>query len=312
MKLQYQKGYRSYTTISSGIMYFFVVLLCFIIFNSCNSVKEKVVKTEKSKVLRDGNPEELQKEEGLISKIADRIEEKINNGQVTAAQVLVAWKGEILLKRAFGRISKKNGAPPVQLHNPFLVASITKPVTATAVMILVEEGKIKLSDPVKQYIPEFTGGERDRIVVRNLLNHTSGLPDMLPENEELRKRNTPLRDFIPVICTTPLLFTPGTKVQYQSMGIALLGEIVERVTDIPLRDFMKQEIFDPLGMKNTFLGTDRSNMESLVQCDVPEEEGAEGSNRWDWNSAYWRDFGAPWGGLHSTVGDLAILFPNNA
>jgi CubicO group peptidase (beta-lactamase class C family) len=173
--------------------------------------------------------------------------------------------------------------------------------------MLVDRGLVSLADPVQRYIPEFTGGDRNQMRIHNLLNHTSGLPDMLPENEALRRKNTPLKEFVPRICKTPLLFAPGSKVQYQSMGIALLGEIVERVTGLPLREFLKQEIFDPLGMRNTFLGAGGRELASLVQCDVPVAEGDVGYERWDWNSFYWRNFGAPWGGMHSNVGDLAVF-----
>lgn len=242
-----------------------------------------------------------------FGKVIQKIERRIQQKQITAVQVVIARNGKIIVERALGTMSRDADAPPIKLDSPFLVASITKPVTATAVMILVERDKININDPVKKYIPEFIGGDRDKITIKNLLNHTSGLPDMLPDNEALRKKNTPLKDFVPRICTTPLLFTPGTQVKYQSMGIALLGEIIERVIGTQLRDFMKKEIFDPLKMKNTFLGMGKRELSSLVMCDVEETPGDAGYARWDWNSLYWRDFGAPWGGLHSTASDLAIL-----
>ena len=180
----------------------------------------------------------------------------------------------------------------------FLLASITKPMTAAGVMILADRGELKLEDPVRKFIPEFTGGERDRITIRHLLTHTSGLPDMLPENEDLRKRHAPLKDFVAGTCRTPLLFSPGTQVKYQSMGILLASGIVERITDTPFRDFLKRYVFEPLAMKETSLGLGGRKIESTAICQV------SGNDDWNWNSPYWRDLGAPWGGAHSSTADV--------
>ena len=253
------------------------------------------------------NPKEAGMSGTTLAHISQELENKVTSGYMTAAQVLVARNGKIVLHKAFGRMSQEADAPPVAEGSPFLVASITKPFTAAAIMILADRGLIDIDNTVRTYIPEFTGGDRESITVRNLLSHTSGLPDMLPENEALRRKNTPPKDFIPRVLTTPLLFKPGTQVKYQSMGINLLGEITERITGMPLREFMKREIFEPLALKNTFLGMGGKALEDLVQCDVPEAAGDPGCERWDWNSIYWRDFGAPWGGLHSTALDIAVF-----
>jgi len=172
-------------------------------------------------------------------------------------------------------------------------------------MQCVERGLIDIDAPVREYVPAFTGGRREAVTVRHLLTHTSGLPDMLPENERLRRHNATREEFIEAVVETPLRFEPGTQVAYQSMGINLAAEIVERVTERRLREYMEREIFAPLGMADTFLGLDGYQPSELVQCDVEEKPGDPGHDRWDWNSAYWRAFGAPWGGLHSTAGDLA-------
>ncbi len=153
----------------------------------------------------------------------------------------------------------------------------------------------------QKFIPEFRGGDRERVVIRHLLTHTSGLPDMLPENEELRKRHAPLREFVTATCRTPLLFTPGTKVSYQSMGVLLAGEIVERITGRPLREFLRRQLFQPLGMRNTSLGLGGRKIPDTMQCQVDEHTD------WDWNSPYWRDLGSPWGGAHAAAGDVSRL-----
>jgi CubicO group peptidase (beta-lactamase class C family) len=230
------------------------------------------------------------------------IEQATSSGAVSAAALHVrrgAWE----LSRAFGRATGP--------ETPFLLASITKPMTATAIMILCNRKAIALSDPVRKFIPEFTGGDRDSITLKHLLTHTSGLPDMLPENEALRKRHAPLKDFVSGVCRTPLLFKPGTQCRYQSMGILLAGDIVERITRAPLREFLRNEIFQPLSMQQSSLGLGGRSIASTALCQVT------GNDDWNWNSSYWRDLGAPWGGAHASASDVtkflrAFLTPATA
>ncbi len=306
IKIHAKIGAILYTLLSNSFLSFFLLFFYIFIFIECSRPGNEAHPESPDKLIT-AKPEEAGMTGTTLESIAAELESKVAEGYMTAAQVLVAREGKIVLHKAFGRMSPEAGAPSVTDASPFLVASITKPFTAAAVMMCADRGFIDIDKPVKTYIPEFTGGGRDRITVWNLLNHTSGLPDMLPENEALRKSNTPPKDFIPRVITTPLLFTPGTQVKYQSMGINLLGEITERVTEMPLREFMRREIFEPLGLANTFLGMGGRNLEDLVQCDVAEAPGDPGYERWDWNSPYWRDFGAPWGGLHSTARDIAVF-----
>src|SRR4051794_6689817 len=162
------------------------------------------------------------------------IERQVESGGVQAASLHVC-QGKQVVDRAFGAAKTPEAV--------FLLASISKPMTASAVMLLSDRGQLSLQEPVRKYIPEFHGGDRDRVLVKHLLTHTSGLPDMLPENEALRQRHAPLKDFVAGTCATPLLFPPGTQVKYQSMGILLAGEIVQRITRRGLPEFLREEIF---------------------------------------------------------------------
>jgi CubicO group peptidase (beta-lactamase class C family) len=235
----------------------------------------------------------------------------VNNAKLQEALALIA------ARTASGEVSEagllvRNRGERVAALKPdriFLLASISKPMTATGLMLLVDRGEIRLDDPVRKFIPEFTGGDRDRITVKHLLTHTSGLPDMLPENTALRKRHAPLKDFVAGACKTPLLFAPGSEVRYQSMGILLASEIAERITRTPFREFLRREIFRPLGMSHTSLGLGGRKISETAQCQV------SGDDDWNWNSPYWRDLGAPWGGVHSTATDVtkfldAFLHPD--
>src|SRR4051812_20471737 len=218
------------------------------------------------------------------------IQSKIDSGDVRAASLHVRC-GKDVFQQGFGAAKSPRSV--------FLLASISKPMTASAVMLLSDRGKLSIDDAVQKFIPEFKGGEKDRILIRHLLTHTSGLPDMLPENEDLRKRHAPLKDFVAATCKTPLLFSPGSKVKYQSMGILLAAEIVQRVADRSLPEFLRDEVYRPLGMRDTSMDLGGRAIPDTMQCQVDDRTD------YDWNSAYWRNLGAPWGGAHSTAADVA-------
>jgi CubicO group peptidase (beta-lactamase class C family) len=156
---------------------------------------------------------------------------------------------------------------------------------------------------VGRYLPQFKHDGREAVTVRHLLTHTSGLPDMLPENVELRRRHAPLSEFVAHTCRTGLLFRPGEKVGYQSMGTLLAAAIVETISGQTMPAFLAANIFAPLRMTRSSLGLGGRRIVDTAKCQVPEAERSD----WDWNSPYWRNLGAPWGGAHSTVHDLATF-----
>jgi beta-lactamase class C len=225
----------------------------------------------------------------------------VDSGQVRAA-ALYAGDRSGTLQQGFGAAASADAV--------FLIASITKPMTAAAVMTLVDRRELTLDDPVRKFIPEFSEGGRRLITIRHLLTHTSGLPDMLPENVELRKRHAPLSEFVARTVRTPLLFKPGARVQYQSMGILLAAEAAARITRQPFPQYLTQAVFRPLGMTRTALGLGSFKIPETMQCQVQQAPGLYGGGSketasWDWNSPYWRNLAAPWGGAHSTAPDIA-------
>ena len=171
--------------------------------------------------LQPGSPDSVGMSPDVLKRAADLLASEVEQGRISAASIFVARKKTIVLSKGFGRLTPEAGSEPVDRDSVFLIASITKPVTGCTMMMLVDEGKVALDDPVSKYIPEFEGGERGKVLVRNLLTHTSGLPDMLPENVELRRANAPLDDFVKGATKTPLLYSPNTNFRYQSKGILL-------------------------------------------------------------------------------------------
>ena len=149
----------------------------------------------------------------------------------------------------------------------FRIASMTKPITATGIMILVDEGKLSVDDPVEKYLPEFRGqmlvAERsaDRltlkkpprpITLRDLLTHTSGLPGYPPGLAELySRRNRTLAEATLAVSQRPLDFEPGSRWSYCNSGMDTLGRVIEVVSGQPYEVFLARRVFEPLGMKDT-------------------------------------------------------------
>lgn len=236
-----------------------------------------------------------------LARVYQFLEDAVQRGKLPGAAILIARHGVPLPIRTFGRQYLTPNSPPIQPDTIFLTASITKPVTVTAVMLLVERGYLLLDEPVCSIIPEFAANGKGQVTLRHLMTHTSGLPDMLPEDRQLRAQHAPLAEFVRRICQIGLDFAPGTNVQYQSCGTAILGAVVERISGEPLRDFLRRELFDPLGMADTALGADGLDTARIAHVNVDTE--MQGKD-WGWNTPYWWGFGAPWGGMFSTADNL--------
>jgi CubicO group peptidase (beta-lactamase class C family) len=260
------------------------------------------------RVLKMGKPEQVGMSARRLEIVSQILTDETRSGRVTAASVLVARRGIIVLRGSWGTLTPEAGSAKAGPETVYLLASISKPITVLLLMLLVERGQLSLADPVQKYLPEFKGPGREKARVRDLLTHTSGLPDMLPENIKLREANAPLADFVKGAMTTPLLFEPGTSFSYSSMGTLLAAEIVERVTKRPLAQFAQRELFEPLKMKNSSVGLGRRAVSDTahVQGDSFAQTEKE-LERFGANSVYFRKLGHPWGGMHSTALDLGIV-----
>jgi CubicO group peptidase (beta-lactamase class C family) len=178
-------------------------------------------------------------------------------------------------------------------------------------LLLVERGLLSLDDRVCEIVSQFRGRGKYGVTVRHLLTHSSGLPDMLPNNRELRESHASLDEFLAGACAAEMGFPPGRGVRYQSMGFGLLGEIIRTISGQRCSDFLRSEIFDQLWMNDTSLGAPDEWYEGadpkaarIAEIRVPEDQ-LEAATDWGWNSRYWRGLGSPWGGVLSTPRDLA-------
>lgn len=247
-------------------------------------------------------PQEIGFQPERLARVYAFLQEAVAADKSPGAAIQIQRGGKALAPAAFGRMGPAADASLTQPDTIFLTASITKPVTVTAVMLLVERGDLLLDDPVCTIIPEFGNRGKEAVTVRHLMTHTSGLPDMLPENTQLRQEHRPLVEFVRRICDLRLDFTPGSNFQYQSCGTAMLGAIVERITGMALPAFLHQEFFAPLSMKDTALGVQQLPQARIAHVNVgPDMLGTD----WGWNTPYWWNFAAPWGGMFSTVHDIS-------
>ena len=184
------------------------------------------------RVLKPGKPEQVGMSSARLDIVNQILTEETRSGRVTAASVLVARRGVVVLRGGWGKLAPDADSPKAGPETVYILASITKPVTVTALMLLVERGQVSLADPVQKYLPEFQGPDRGKVRVQDLLTHTSGLPDMLPDNVKLREANAPLADFIKGAMTTPLLFEPRTRFSYSSMGtLRRISNVVQGAVD---------------------------------------------------------------------------------
>jgi len=176
------------------------------------------------------------------------IREAIGQGKTPGLVAVAGDRRGVRWEQAFGNRQVKPAKEPATLDTVWDMASLTKPVaTATSIWILVDRGRIDPDQPVSRYLPDFKGGDRDKVTVRHLLTHTSGLPaGNSLEHYKAGKAAARAR-----LCSTALQAAPGAKFTYSDLGFILLGWMVEDVSSQPLDMFARDNIFKPLGMTDT-------------------------------------------------------------
>src|SRR5271169_3142236 len=177
---------------------------------------------------------------------------------VPSASVAVVQGGKLVYAHAYGRahIGPDKAATPEMRYS---IGSISKQFTAAAILILQEQGKLKVDDPVGKYVPGLTRG--DEVTIRQILSHTSGYQDYWPEDYLMTPMMKPetAQQILDAWAKKPLDFEPGTKWQYSNTNYVIAGLIVEKVSGEPLLQFLQQEIFTPLKMKSV-ADTDKAKL----------------------------------------------------
>jgi CubicO group peptidase (beta-lactamase class C family) len=250
------------------------------------------------------------------------MQEFVDRGEIAGAVTLVGRRDGVASVEAVGcqDLQKKI---PMRPDSLFRIASMTKPVTSVGIMILVDEGKLSVEDPVEKYVPEFgdlrlksdaTDGSPKKparsIKIRDLLTHTSGLPGGLPPAvaDLYVKRDRTLAEAVKLFAKQPMEFEPGAKWAYCNIGIDTLGRIIEVASGQPYETFLKKRIFEPLGMVDTcFYPPAQQRLRVALTYGV-EKGKLVASQRDIIGLPPGAKYPIPAGGLYSTAGDLARFY----
>lgn len=184
----------------------------------------------------------------LTAKLTSRIDAALKKSGAPSVSVAVVQNGKIAFAKAFGMAELPNRA--ADINTRYAVGSISKEFTAAALLMLQEQGKLSLDDPVAKYFPDLT--RASEITICQLLAHTSGYEDFAPQDYVIPEWTKPTRPAVILDrwAKKPLNFDPGTKWQYSNTNYAIAGEIFEKVAGQPLVDFLTQKIFAPLEMRS--------------------------------------------------------------
>jgi CubicO group peptidase (beta-lactamase class C family) len=281
-----------------------------------------------------GKPEEVGLSSDRLQRIHEMIQRHIDAGDISGAVTLVARKGRIAHLEAHG-LMDSDSKKPMTRDAIFRIASMSKPITGVAIMMLMEEGEIRLNDPVSKFIPEFkemmvavpkepTPGRPSpadstepqfytvpasrEMTIRDLLTHTSGLlsgPFGTWETAKVaRKPGERLADYIPRLGSVPLAFQPGSRWSYSpSAGFDTLGRVVEVISGQGFDQFLRERIFEPLGMKEIFFNLSENQIPRLATIYRRTDKGLERQENRNPMSGNQYFSGA--GGLMSTTEDYA-------
>ncbi len=252
--------------------------------------------------------------------IPARMQRLVDEGAISGAVTLVARHDRVLALAAVG-VSDLATQRPMRKDDLFWIASMTKPMTAMAVMMLVDEGKLSVDDPVEKHLPEFhnpwlkvTGSETAMtlkrparpITLHDLLTHTSGIGDV-----PAPRPDASLAELVMACAQQPLHFEPGTRWEYANAGINTLGRIVEVLSGEPFAAFLQHRLLNPLRMRDTTFWPTPAQVRRLAQSYKPRAGG--GLERTDiyfiqGSLSSRRRTAFPAGGLFSTAADVAQFY----
>ena len=239
---------------------------------------------------------------GRFAEVDRLLTDFVGQGAFPGAVVAVGHRGELAHLAAFGSQTYDPGSPPVTVDTIYDVASLTKVIaTTTMAMMLVDEGRLDLDAPVVDFLPLFAGPGKEKVTIRHLLTHSSGVDWWAPLYEDLEGP----AEYLARIQAMDLVYEPGSKSVYSDLGLILLGEILERVSGRPLDEFVADRVFAPLGMTGTGFRPDPSLLGRIAPTEYDEWRGRVVHGEVHDENAFALGGVAPHAGLFSTAGDLA-------
>ncbi len=259
-------------------------------------------------------PEAAGMDRARLSAVPVRMKEYVDAGQTAGMVTIVARRGHVASFEAIG-FQELETKKPMRKNTMFRVASMTKPVTCAGIMILADEGKISVVDEISKYLPQFRGLKVDACGARNgfgcdttaasrpiniedLMTHTSGLPGS-PEVGEGEAKT--LEDLVKISARTHLLFQPGSNWNYSNLGIDILGRIIEIVAKQPFDQFLRERIFEPLAMKDTYFFVPADKRDRIATL-YKFADGRATRESAEWGAE--KAIPSPAGGLVSTAEDM--------
>lgn len=265
-----------------------------------------------------------------LQRIPKRLQQLVDEGQLAGAVTLVQRHGTLASLEAVGWADIE-AKKPMRPDTIFQIMSMTKPFTGTAIMMLADEGKLSVSDPVQKHLPEFRGQmiivKRNEdgsvllkkpvrpITIFDLMTHTSGLPPGPPPGfaELNQKMDHTLAEATLLYSQTPLEFEPGAKWSYSNMGIGVLGRIVEVQSGLPFEKFLETRIFQPLGMKDShiFLPAEKHSRLAAIYRKANDKLVKAGGELLGGDALQYRKgaiYSAPEWAMYSTATDLAAFY----
>jgi CubicO group peptidase (beta-lactamase class C family) len=273
--------------------------------------------------LQPGSPEEVGMLPERIAHARDLCRRWVKEGHTPTLGVCVARRGVIVLDEAFGVLGPGPDSPPLDRHAIYAVGSVTKPVTATLVMQLVEDGLLGLNRPAKDYLPDISGDGTDEILVHHLLTHTSGYlwhndPPMTEHMEKKlaagftpppcpERRDPFLHQMLSFFWDAPRVARAGEVMIYSNHNYELLGEIVRRLSGRALEELARERIFDRLGMEDSYYVVPESESTRVVQraSGLPFAEAQDGLP--GIGSRMHQEMASAGGGIFTTPGDMTIF-----
>ena len=275
----------------------------------------------------EAKPESVGLSHERLARVHETMERYIADHQISGAVTLVARQGHVVHLEAHGLMDLESNKPMAK-DSIFRIWSMTKPVAGTAILMLLEEGKIRLNDPVSRFLPEFKGQKvavaqehaanqpasfymipaSREVTIQDLLAHVSGLGSGPAGNAEIAKmKRNPgekLADVIPQLGTTPLEFQPGSRWTYSPLAaFDTLGRVVEIASGQPFDQFLRTRLFEPLGMKETFFHPGEERWPRVVTAYHRADGTLKKTANPDWLVS--KTYFSGGGGLLSTAEDYA-------
>jgi CubicO group peptidase (beta-lactamase class C family) len=251
---------------------------------------------EKSHGLPWAKPGEVGVDPAGLEKLSAAMREMVDQGELPGVITAVARRGKLVHFQTYGKLDLESGKP-VEDDSIFRIYSMTKPIAGVALMMLHDEGKLRLEDPVSKYLPELKGlkvaagdgpdgnpvleDAHHEMTIRELMSHTGGFTygifgrsqvDLLYQKANILDRDQTLEQFVEKLAKLPLLHQPGTKWQY-SVSVDVQGRLIEVLSGKPFDAFLRERIFEPLGMKDTAFWVDEKNAPRFATLYVPSNDG---------------------------------------